>query len=286
VAEPVITPGNTNTLNLEEWAGTVEGATYQREEFLNTVQVFPGPIFGEGNVRKYKRMEGSTLAQNANGNNLTPVDPIGVPITITPVGRFVKCAWSANQDAQVDVNLRGDLPGEMEQSMAELHDSAALATVATLSQSTEQAVVDAPLWRTVVAALMGNTNGLAAPGESEMIRGIFSNTAYRGLLNIEEFTHADVRGDSENPLVKGIFTKGGGINVRFSTVVYNDGDAWFNCVYLKSAFIKGVNQNTMLVEDRDDLQRKIMLYSNWGISVLHDLRAIAVKTTENGASLS
>jgi len=286
----VLTPGGTTQFNLQDWAATAAGATHQKEVFNPTIYRYPGKIFGQGNQRKWERADltefGSGNLSTNDGSNLTSVSTmIGTPATITPVHRYIKTAWSEAEQAQIDIALRSGLPDEMEKCMAEGHDAAGLVNVASLTHVTTNAQVDAGIWRRVVSALMGYTNGEAMPGDSEKILGVFSHTAYSFLQNIEEFTHADVRGDSEDPLVKGIYTRGGGVNVRYSTVVYNDGSAWWNVVYVKEAFMIGWNLETHLTEDMNDLQRKLLLSSNMGVAVLNNNRAVAVKTTDDGSVL-
>jgi hypothetical protein len=277
---PILTPANTTQFNRQVWLDTIEQPTFQGTELLNTIRRFPGRILNQANIRKYGRVLGTVLAQNAEGTGLTGSDPTGTPVTITPVGRYVKCEWSENERAQVDVNLSNGLAPLMERGLSETLDQAGLAAVTSLTQIMSQAAVDAPFWRQAVGRLMTNTNGEYGPGKGDaMIRAIFTTTQYPAVMGIDEFTHADVRGDGENPNVKGIFTKGGGINARFSTVVTQDANGWHCPLYVEDTFIAGWNAEIHSFEEQTELLFRIILSANMGVSVLHDARGIDMRFT-------
>jgi hypothetical protein len=281
---PVLTPGGTTGFNRQSWQDSIEGATYQRQEFIPTIDEYAAKLLNTGNVRKYGRATASTLGQSDDGDVLTASDISATPITITPVGRYIQVAWSENERAQIDFDLGSGAADEIEGGMAEALDQAALAVIQSLTNTMSQAAVDVGMWRVAIGRLMGNTNGAFGPGasaEAKMLRAIFSHTQYPNVLAIEEFTHADVRGDSENPLVKGIFTKGGGINARFSSVVAQDGNGWHNAVYVSSAFVAGWNQRTKSFSEQTELLHRVNVYSNAGFSVKHNARAIALRTTDS-----
>lgn len=278
-----LTPGTITNLDRQTWMDTIEAPTFQATEFINTIKEYPGRFLDTGNVRKYGRVSGTTLAQNATGVSLDNSDPTATPVTVSPVGRYVKAVWSANYKAQVDIDLNNGLAPVLEDGMKETLDRAGLEAVTSLTQTMSQAAIDATMWRQAVGRLMTNTNGAYGPGmgDNKMIRAIFATVQYPAVEAIEEFTHADVRGDSENPTVKGIFTKGGGINARFSTVVAQDANGWHCPLYVKETFIIGWNSQPRIVayEEQDELQFRLIIFANNGVSVLHDLRGIDMRLT-------
>lgn len=278
---PVLTPSGTTGFNRQSWQDTVEGATWQKIMFADSIDEYAPRLLNQGNVRKYARVSASTLGQGDDGDGLTPVNPEGTPITITPTGRFIQVEWSANKEAQVDFDLESGLGAEIEKGLAEAIDTAVLANVASGTNIISTAAVTATEWRQAVGRLGQNTNGMFAPGDGQ-IRGIFSFHAYPGIMAIDEFNHADVRGDSENPTVKGIFTKGGGINVRFSSVVFQDGNGHHNCVYVPSAFVMAWNQRTKSFSEQTELLYRINVFCNFGSNVKHDSRFVDVRTTASG----
>jgi hypothetical protein len=116
------------------------------------------------------------------------------------------------------------------------------------------------------------------PGDTKIL-AVITSTQYPAVMNIPEFTEADVRGDSENPHVKGIVGKGNGVNLMISTVVLQDGNGWHNVVYVPMAFIAAWNARSRIKRQDFLLQNRIVAYNNSAFQVRHDLRAIALRTT-------
>lgn len=276
----VLTPGGTTGWNSQKWQKGFEAATYQRMKFIPVIDEGDRP-YGLLNVRKHARVTGSTLGQSDTGTGLTYLTIIGTPITVTPVGSVVPVGWSENEDAQIDGNLDAESAGTIEQALAELTETTAVANIASLSQALSVADIDGPTLRRGYGQLMGNTNGLAEPGGETQVYGLFSHTQYPNLGLIPEFNNAEIRGDSENPFVKGIWTKGGGIMLLMSTVVAQDGDGWHNCLFIPSAFVIAWNKRSKLIRGMSELRHEIVAYNNVGSNVKHDLRAIDMQTTNN-----
>lgn len=276
---PVLTPSGTTGFNRQTWADTIEAPTFQRMVAIPTFDEYPGRVLNTGNIRKAARTSGTTLAQNADGDSLTSQDITGTPVTLTPVGRYVYVSWSENEDAQVDANLDSESAGNIEQGLAETSDAAGLANVQSLTQIMSQASVDATMFRQAYGRLIGNMNGVALPGDGPTVYAIFHNTQYPNLMNIPEFTEAQVRGDSENPHVKGIWGKGNGVQLMLSTVVAQDANGWHNVLYVGSAFVVGWNLRTRTKRQDYLLNNRIIVYNNFATAVKHDLRAIAMRTT-------
>lgn len=276
---PVLTPSGTTGFNRQSWQDGIEATTYQRMAFIPTIDEYPGRVLNTGNIRKHARASGSTLAQSADGDSLTASDITGTPITLTPAGRYVYVSWSENEDAQVDANLDAEAAGNIEQALAETSESAALTNVQSLTNVLSQAGVDASMFRIAYGRLIGNMNGVAMPGDGPTVYAIFSNTQYPNLMNIPEFTEADVRGDEENPHVKGIWGKGNGVKLMLSTVVSQTGAGWWNCLYVASAFVIGWNVRTRVKRQDYLLNNRVIVFNNFASTVKHDARAIAMQTT-------
>ncbi len=279
---PILTPGSTTGFNRQTWRDTIEGATFQKMVAIPAFDEYPGRILNQGNVRKQSRAVGYTLGQTAEGDtSITASDITGTPITLTPVGRYVFVAWSENEEAQVDANLDATAADNIEQALAEVSDTAALAAATSLTQTMTAAAVDASMFRQGVGRLMGNMNGAVMPGDGE-IKAIFSHTQYPNILSIPEYTDAQVRGDSENPHVKGIYRVGGGVEIMFSTVVAQDANGWHNILFVRKAFVVGWNTRSRIKRQDYLLQNRIIVYNNFAVAVQHDLRAIDMRTTASG----
>jgi hypothetical protein len=278
VTGTALTPGGTTGWNFEKWQRTFEQATYQRQQFIPTIDEGDRP-YNLLHIRKHARVSSAVLGQSSDGTGLTYVNIIGTPVTLTPVGSTVPVAWSENEDAQLDVSVDPEARGDIEQALAESTESTQLANVASLTQIMSQAGVDGPMFRQAYGRLMGNTNGVAAPGEEPQVYGIFSHTQYPNLGTIPEFNAADVRGDNESPYVKGIWMKGGGVKLLLTTVVQQDANGWHNCLYIPSAFVVAWNVRSRLKKHDVELQYRLIGYNNVGGAVKNDLRALDLRTT-------
>lgn len=272
----VMTPSNATGFDRTTYLATIEDPTFQKVMFIDSVDKYEGKILDTGTVRKYSRALGTVLAQNADGDGLDSANISGTAVTLTPAGRYIQIEWSANEEAQIDIDLSRGGKTVIERGLAETLDQAGLGVVTSLTQSKSQAALDATLWRQIVGLLMQNTNGEYGPGD---FKAIFTPHQYPAIMAIDEYTMADARGDSENPNVKGIFLKGGGLNVRFSTVVTQDANGWHCPVYHPSAFIHGWNQNIKGFEEQTELLFRVNVFANDATSVQHDLRAVDARLT-------
>jgi hypothetical protein len=275
---PILTPSGTNGWNIQKWQRVIEDATYQKMKMIPVIDE-GDRLYGQLNIRKKARVSATVLAQSAEGTSLTPSNIIGTPVTVTPAGNYVMVQWSENEDAQIDINIDSESRGDIESALAEASDQSVLANVATLTQTMSAASVDGPMFRQAYGRLMGNTNGMATPGDKPQVYGIFSHTQYPNLGTIPEFNNAEVRGGSETPYVSGIWMKGGGVMLLMTTVITNDANGWHNCLFLPSAFVISWNKHTTLKSQEFELTNKVIAYNNFGSAVKHDLRAIDMRTT-------
>ena len=273
---PILSPSGTTGWNRTSYKAGFEDATYDEMTFTDAIADYGTRLLGGGVVRKHARASGSVLAQSDDGNSLTSSNIIASPVTLTPVHRYVKVAWSGAEKAQIDADLRGEAGGNIRMAMAEVLDSSGLVAVASCTKFLSQASADVSMWRRAVGNLMKNTNNKYGPGT---LTGVFAAETYPDLMAIPEFTNAHVRGGSDFPNVKGIFTQGSGVDVRFSTVVYQDANGWHNVIFHKTAFVVGWNLDISVEETQDDLLYKLVAHANNGYAVQHDLRAFALRTT-------
>lgn len=274
---PVLTPGS-NHFNYEVWQLTVEDATYQKQLFIPKIDEILRP-YSKAHVRKYARMASVPLASTSVGLSLTYQDPLGTEITLTPTGNYVATAWSDNEAASDNVPLDSDLASEMERALAEASDQSALLQVASLTQfrGNGAADADAALVRNSLALLTTNTNGMFVPGQDTFYM-ILDSSQYSAAMSIPEYTNAQVRGDGENPNVKGIWAKGGGAMLSFSTVVAVDANGAHGVMFVPSAFAIGWNKRSQIKRQDLELQNRLILFNHFGVTIKHDARAVDLRT--------
>jgi len=277
----VLTPSGTTGFNIEAWQRKFEFATYQRMKWLKTIDEGDRPL-NLLHIRRNARVPGTVLAQSDAGTTLTYSTIAAAAVTATPVGNYVAAAWSKNEGSQVEANLDAEARANIEAALAEATEQSGLTTVATLTQSMSQPEVDGPMWRKASGRLMGNTNGMAGPGETEPVYAVFSHTQLPGLGGIPEFNNAEIRGDDETPYVKGIWMRGGGATLLMSTVVYSDANGWHNVIFVPSAFVVAWNVRSDVSVQDLELQHRVIAYNNVAIGIKNDLRALDMRTTTSG----
>ena len=275
----VLTPGTTNGFNLTTFRKKAATATYQEMKFIPMIEDYGMKLGTTGTVRKAQRLTSTVLGQSAEGASLSASTLIDSASTLTAAGNYVEVAWSQNEQAQLDIALATLSSGEVERALGEGSDVIALTNVASLTQTMSAAGIDGPQWRQLLGRLGQNTNGMAGPG-AEQIYAVFSFTQLPNLAAIPEYNNAEIRGDSENPFVKGIWMRGGGIVLTLSSVVYQDANGWHNPVFIREAFQIGWNSDKAEVEQQKfELQNKVIGFNNFGSGIIHNLRAIDFRST-------
>lgn len=85
-----------------------------------------------------------------------------------------------------------------------------------------------------------------------MIHLKYHPTQIKYVENIAELMNAELRGDGENPNVKGFFVKGLGMTfAETANVPFSTGNYW-NCAFLNTAFIKAYNQERTVLDPQLD----------------------------------
>lgn len=277
---PVLTPSNTPNINIESWAATVQGATYELMATVQRITEYPVRLLNLGHVRKFTRATALTLAQGADGDSLTASDIADTTVTITPVGRYVYVSWSENEDAQEDINIDSEAAAQIEQAIAEATEAAALALATSFTNSVSDTAITKTLVNQAMGRLVGNTNGAYKPGKSTFYLA-YSNTQFPSIMNIDEYARADAAGQVNSPSanITGVVSKGSGIDMYMSTVVTADVGGWHNLLYVEPAMVAGWNVRTRIKRQDYLLNNRVMVYNNVGFAVQHNARAVQVIST-------
>lgn len=104
-------------------------------------------------------------------------------------------------------------------------------------------------------------------------------TQIKHVENIAELMNAELRGDGENPNVKGFFVKGLGMTFAETANVPTSGGNYWNCAFLPTAFMKAYNQErTILDMEPSGLTVLMHGYVDVGAIEAFDQDAIIQKT--------
>jgi hypothetical protein len=275
---PVLTPGS-NHVNYETWSESVEDGTYQKQMVLPRYKDVGRP-YSLMTINKWARVDSVALAGTSVGTGLTYQDPVAAPPTLNPAGIYVALAWSQNENAENPYNIDSDLASEAERALAEGNDENGALQFASLTEFRGNGVDDvtSALLRNAQALLTRNSNGEITPGGEKEIYLILDSSQYPATMSIEEYANAEARGDDENPYVKGVWSKGGGHNLLFSTVLPTDGNGTHGCLWVREAFGVGWNVRSMIERQKEELQQRLILFNHLGTTIIHNLRAVSVRT--------
>lgn len=281
VTGTALTPGGTSAWTMESWDKVFEFATYQKLQLVAVVDEGTRP-YNLGHHRRAQRVTGATLGQSDDGTNLTYVSPVGTTITVTPVGSTVPIAWSDNMEAQSDAPLDRNATNAIEGALAELTEKNVAANIQSGTQIMSTGSIDAGILRQAVARLETNTNGNFAPGEDATIYGFFSTTQKPSMMAIPEINSAEMRGDNENPYVRGTISKGYGLVLLWTTVAALDANGYHNAVMAPSAITIDWNTRSRIKNSEVELQTRKIGFNNVGSALKNDLRLIPIRSTASG----
>jgi hypothetical protein len=280
MAGTIIVPGTQTGWNITTYRKKAAPATYQEMVFIPMVEDYgmkPGTV---GTVPKAARVASAVLAQTDTGETLTFSNMVDTAATLTAAGNYIAIEWSDNEDVQtINFKINTLASGEVTRAMGEGSDTIALQNVASLTNTMSQAGVDGTGHRQALGRLGQNTNGMAGPGK-EQVYAVYSYTQLPNLGNIPEYNNAEIRGDSENPYVKGVWMRGGGVVLALSTAVYQDANGWHNPYFIREAFQVAWNTEKARVEEqRFNLATKVLCYNNFASGIVHNARALDFRTT-------
>jgi len=237
--------------------------------------------YSQGHISKFARLTGNALGSTASGlaASLLFENPDGGEATLTPGTNYVATARQFGEDVMNPYNLDGSLPDEMENALAELTEIAGMANIASLTQfrGGPTTNITAAEIRAALSLLGRSTNGQYAVGDAT-IYGILDWSQHQHLMSIPEYTNADIRGDSENPNVRGMWSKGGGVMMMLTTACTVDANGTHGCLWVPTAFGTGWNARSQVMKQDDGLQKQIIVVNNVGFTVRQDLRAVGLRT--------
>ena len=266
------------TLSKQTWQETIEGAVYDRMRFLpKTVERPRG--FAQGNVRKMGTVSGQTLASTSDGTNMTLDSMSPTVTTLVPAWYICAHAYSDALGWVTGDGLSEAAANNVEDSLAAYIETNFLAYVATLTNYLGGSAydTDAPGWRSAVAALLNNGKVMAEPGK-KTIYGLLNALQFDDAMSVPEITSAEQRGDGQNPNVSGVISKGYGVNIDFSTLLYADANGSHGCVWVPSAFGYFYNSRPKGETQRYLKQSRVFADAHVGFNVIQNARAIDFRT--------
>lgn len=284
--------GTTNTVGYDP---TTRGVNLKFTDFAAGLQVpvyekmvgIPmmedvGRPYGAKKIRYLDTLTARALAETSNGDKGDLTWNSGIPqvVTVTPSGLYIAVSWPENEQNYVEARLDPAVAANIEAAMAEGCDALAMVAFSsiTLGWGDADSVPTAPDVRKVVAQL-GVATPAARLSDGVALYAVVHPGAQEGLQNTADFTNAEIRGDAENPQVKGFFTKANGVLWNFTTKVpTTNGNGGEGAIFAKSCFVIGWNQKPMVLRERDGLATCLIGYANLGATVMYPSRGQYFRT--------
>jgi hypothetical protein len=257
--------------------------SYEKMVFIPRIKE-GGKAYAAAKLRTWDRFTSAALGTSTLGvaTNLTWQSGTPSVATLTPAGYVIAVAYDdQNQDA-VEMSLDSPIRTGLTGCAAEACDTTALLQVASLTQVVGDASThpDLALVRSTIAALRIATYG-SVDVRDGALQGVFTPAVEPDLLSIPEMTQANYRGDGENPLVKGFFTKGSGINWNYSTAVDKTSTYANNVIFDPEAFLIMWNTHPSIEKQRDGIANLLISYANFGTAVARNEKAYALRTVSS-----
>lgn len=276
--------GTGRNIVYQSWANTIEVPAYEKMTMIPTLDEGGRP-YGTANIRYWDTLTATTVLSTAGtgtAHDLTHLTMnTGTPSVLTYTTTKVYCVVGYNDDEQdaVEVGLDGGIRQNIEQCMADGCDGIITALASNLTNgygdnATQGSVEDCKLlaWQMRIgsaAVLIGDRT----------IHACLHPGAGNGLTKSSDWTNAEIRGDSENPVVRGVFLKANGILFRFTTKMPTaNGNGGEGAIYVPEAFAVGWNQKPTMEKQRSGLATFHIGSANLGGRVKWDSRARYYRT--------
>lgn len=254
---PGVAPGS--NLKLSVVSRTIEPAIYDKSRFLARIKEHERG-YGQLTVRKVTAASGSTIASTDDGTTVAFQGAGLTPVNMTPTWLYAAHQYPDSMKNQGGDEVDGALVGNLEDAIAAYLDYTLLQNLASFTNNVGAAAtdVDAAIFRGAVAQLFTTGKMEAEPGEAAIF-GILSTAQLDDIMSIPEFTNADQRGGGETPLVSGMVSKGYGVNMHFSTLLYSDAGGAHGGLWTKKAVGYYFNKRIGIEKQRYLKSNRIMV---------------------------
>lgn len=269
-------------LTNEVWQKNIEAAVYEEAQLLPLIKE-RDRLYNKLHVRTFGQFSAQSLGSTADGTGVTYGVATTYDKTATPVANYVAVNLSRSQIKQmnVDVSQSNDFKDAMNKALAQKIDQTV--HISTVAAVTTNVVGDAAttMDRATVLNLLytirKNARSAVQPGKSD-IKFIVWPLQGPSFMSIPEFTAANLRGDSENPNVKGIIFNAMGLEYIVSGNCYSDANGVHNGMFVDSAFSLSWNERPTVFSQDFELASRIYAYANYGSGIVWDDRAGDLRT--------
>lgn len=286
----VYTPAGTSpyagaSLVNQVWAPDIERTLYEDAEFWPLLVERERPYY-KLNIRKIGRFSATnSLASTTTGDegtSLTYVVAADTNVALSPINRYVAVGIARHQMSEMNVDPKGPFRISVEQALNEQIDAVCLQDAASLSTSTTgsgTAVIDKPGLLNLLEKMRNAARSAIKLGDTKLWMCVTPGQ-FGDLMTVPELTAANLRGDGEDPLVKGIVINGLGLQFKVTGNVYKTGGVAYNVIFKPEAFGIAWNEKPVVMAQEYELQYRLIAYANFAHNIVWDERAGLYETTD------
>ena len=234
------------------------------------------------NISKIPSVAASTLSSSATGLSLTSTDPTLLNVTASPTYAYAAAYIADNvlTDMLRSASLRNGIRKQLSASLATKIDVDAgtlAAAVSSVAGGAGEHVTKVTLLDAITLLAAASKNKWK-PGKVNMRLKIHP-TEIKHLLTIADVTAANLRGDSQNPNVKGWVWDAYGCNIAETGNIYSAAGINHNMLFLPDAFAIAYNQRPAFMPDQyEELQFRIITRCSFAVVEVFDEYAVDYQT--------
>lgn len=273
----------TNILE-ETWENEIIPAAVEEMRIVNNFResTVTGKFGDVLNISKLPSVSASTLASSATGITLTSTDPTALNVTVAPTFAYAAIYFPQNTltDLLREASLRKAFRTQLAAALATKIDVDGGTLAASVSGTAGGAAehLTKPTMLDAMGTLAANVKNLWQPGKKNM-HLCFHPGEIKYVLSIPEITAANVRGDAQNPNVKGFVWDAWGMNLAESGNVYSSAGVNHNLLHVPEAFAIAYNQRPKFLETQfDELQVRMITFTSYGVVEVFDEYALDFQT--------
>lgn len=282
-----ITPASIGAnLIRSRWGTDIKRKAYEEPVFAKDVSTLPTDG-GKVGDRMYVRILPIITAITPTGSSeMGPESLTWHTGTVTrvqadPTGRYtaveLPITLTAKLDDAEDEATRRGYRDQMSGSINEAMDANGLSLAGSLGTTLGPSNLDKTVLTSALATLRQNAKEHVKNGS--MLRFKYHPSQHDNLLTIAEIANAELRGDSENPNVKGFVIKAWGMTFEETGSIYETGGNKYNVLFADSAFGKAFNyEPNVLAPQEAGLTTRFVAYGEWAFIEVFDEDALAIRS--------
>lgn len=283
----VYTATDINNWIRQVWQPEIGIATYEEMRVGNHFKRLEAPE-GQINYRKHLNLQVNTLAASSHGADysagagLQASGSLEAVVSGTPQTSYVYVRVTLPAIARLMRDPTDIFRKSIEMALAEGIDVVCAALFADLTAvhgAYTDNITEAVLQDAVVSCAV-NMKSDFTPGQTEVLFA-FHPHQIDDILGITNWTHADIRGDGENPIVKGMILRANGVRfIETGNIDDNGGTGFINGIFkADKTFGIGYNQETTVKYEEYLLEKRLIGWVDFAVLTCWEDYGVQYRTT-------